>query len=356
MNLNQLVLYCRPGFENDCAAEVQEKAAAFECFGFIKAQANQGYVVFQCQIEDDADVLAKKLKLSELIFSRQLFCAVSSVTELPQEDRIAPILEAIQDFPVCGEVRVETADTDEAKSLTKFCKKFTVPLRQALRKANVLLEKENTKRPILHVFFLDNQTVLLGYSYSYNSSAQHMGITRLKFPADAPSRSTLKLEEAFHTFVPREEWQTRLTSGLNAVDLGACPGGWTYQLVKRGMMVQAVDNGQMDQKLMDTGQVKHFLEDGFRFQPSKRNIHWLVCDMVEKPQRVAKLMGQWVADGWCKEAIFNLKLPMKKRFAMVQSCFEGIHEIMLEREISRYQISAKQLYHDRDEITVHLSL
>lgn len=36
-------------------------------------------------------------------------------------------------------------------------------------------------------------------------------------------------------FVPREEWELRLTSGMKAVDLGACPGGWTYQLVRREM-------------------------------------------------------------------------------------------------------------------------
>ncbi|VEB88410.1 putative RNA 2'-O-ribose methyltransferase [Citrobacter koseri] len=35
----------------------------------------------------------------------------------------------------------------------------------------------------------------------------------------------------------------RLANGMYAVDLGACPGGWTYQLVKRNMWVYSVDNG-----------------------------------------------------------------------------------------------------------------
>lgn len=82
-----------------------------------------------------------------------------------------------------------------------------------------------------------------------------MGIPRLKFPADAPSRSTLKLEEALHVFIPADEWDERLANGMYAVDLGACPGGWTYQLVKRNMWVYSVDNGPMAQSLMDTGQV-----------------------------------------------------------------------------------------------------
>ena len=36
-------------------------------------------------------------------------------------------------YPQCGELRVEAADTNEAKELTTFCRKFSVPLRQALR-------------------------------------------------------------------------------------------------------------------------------------------------------------------------------------------------------------------------------
>ena len=57
--------------------------------------------------------------------------------------------------------------------------------------------------------------------------------------------------------------------GLKAVDLQCLPGGWTYQLVRRGMMVTAVDNGMMAQSLMDTGQVKHIRDDGFVWRPSK---------------------------------------------------------------------------------------
>src|SRR5699024_158428 len=105
--------------------------------------------------------------------------------------------------------------------------------------------------------------VIIGYSYSFNHSPFHMGIPRLCLAADAPSRSTLKLEEAFHVFIPRAEWETRLTSGLNAVDIGAAPGGWTFLLVQKGMMVTALDNSPMDQKLLDSGQVKHYRGDDF---------------------------------------------------------------------------------------------
>lgn len=180
-----------------------------------------------------------------------------------------------------------------------------------------------------------------------------MGIPRLKFPSDAPSRSTLKLEEAFHVFIPKEEWETRLASGMWAVDLGACPGGWTYQLVKRSMFVHAIDNGMMAESLMETGQVKHHMEDGFKFEPQKKNVTWLVCDMIEKPSRVAQLMGEWIISGWAKEAIFNLKLPMKGRYDEVLEDIENLKIFLKENEV-KYKLQAKHLYHDREEITVHI--
>lgn len=117
----------------------------------------------------------------------------------------------------------------------------------------MLTNYETPKRPVVHVFFIAPGCCYTGYSYSNNNSPFYMGIPRLKFPSDAPSRSTLKLEEAFHVFIPADEWDERLANGMYAVDLGACPGGWTYQLVKRNMWVSSVDNGPMAQSLMDTG-------------------------------------------------------------------------------------------------------
>jgi Predicted SAM-dependent methyltransferase len=140
---------------------------------------------------------------------------------------------------------------------------------------------------------------------------------------------------------------------MYAVDLGACPGGWTYQLVKRSMWVYAVDNGPMAPSLMDTGQVTHCREDGFKYRPSRNNISWLVCDMVEKPVRVASLMTEWLVNGWCREAIFNLKLPMKKRYEEVTQNLAMMDAALKEKGVNA-QIQARQLYHDREEITVHV--
>ncbi|QKJ88472.1 Ribosomal RNA large subunit methyltransferase M [Paramixta manurensis] len=352
--MNKVLLYCRQGFEKECAAEITDKAARREIFGFARVKEDAGYVLFECYQTEDAERLLREQPFDELIFARQMVVVGELLRDLPPEDRITPIVGMLTGaVEKGGELRVEVPDTNEAKELLKFCRKFTVPLRASLRAEKILLNYESAKRPVVHVFFIAPGHCYVGYSFPTNNSPFFMGIPRLKFPADAPSRSTLKLEEAFHVFIPADEWDERLASGMFAVDLGACPGGWTYQLVKRSMMVHAVDNGPMAPALMDSGQVTHHREDGFRFRPTRSNIYWLVCDMVEKPVRVANLMADWLLNGWCRETIFNLKLPMKKRYEEVSQNLAMIDEKLKANGINA-QIRARQLYHDREEVTVHI--
>lgn len=137
---------------------------------------------------------------------------------------------------------------------------------------------------------------------------------------------------------------------MTAVDLGAAPGGWTWQLVQRNCLVTAIDNGPMQDALMRTGMVEHYQTDAFTYAPKKK-VDWLVCDMAERPLHVSRLIARWFTKHQCNNAIFNLKLPMKKRLASVQECIELLHQSLDQANI-KHQIQAKQLYHDREEITV----
>ncbi|MDY5421625.1 23S rRNA (cytidine(2498)-2'-O)-methyltransferase RlmM [Actinobacillus porcinus] len=361
--MNKLALYCRIGFEKEVAAEITDKAAELGVFGFARVQENSGYVIFECYQIGEADRLAREIPFNQLIFARQMVVVSDLLTELSPEDRISPIIATFKDTQLhlnlkhSTEIWVETADTNEAKELSTFCRKFTVPLRQAMKKQGWLSFKEVKKSGItLHCFFVQSNACYVGYSYNNNHSAYYMGIPRLKFPIEAPSRSTLKLDDAILTFIPKEEEIKRFTENMIGVDLGACPGGWTYQLVRRGLFVYAVDHGKMAASLHDTGRIEHCSEDGFKFQPPKRKrVDWLVCDMVEQPSRIVALMAKWLVNGWCRETIFNLKLPMKKRYVEVQRCLQNLAE-QLERHGLKFRIQAKHLYHDREEITVHVQI
>ncbi|MGL4860888.1 MAG: 23S rRNA (cytidine(2498)-2'-O)-methyltransferase RlmM [Enterobacteriaceae bacterium] len=353
--MNKVLLLCRAGFEKECAAEISDMAAQRQIQGFSRAKENKGYVLFECQQPEEADRLLQSVPFNQLIFARQFMVVGELLRDLPEQDRITPVVAQLTELgTLADDVVVEVPDTNEGRELLKFCRKFTVPLRSVLRKQRIVAAKSRGRGLVIHLLFIAPGCCYVGYNYHNNSSPFAMGIPRLKMPADAPSRSTLKLEEAFHLFIPAREWAERLEGGKRAVDLGAAPGGWTYQLVQRSMMVQAVDNGAMAQSLLDTGQVRHFRADGFSFQPARQqSVYWLVCDMVEQPTRIAALISRWLVNGWCSETIFNLKLPMKKRYQQVCQDLQRIREQLEEHSLWAV-IQAKQLYHDREEITVHI--
>jgi 23S rRNA (cytidine2498-2'-O)-methyltransferase len=116
--------------------------------------------------------------------------------------------------------------------------------------------------------------------------------------------------------------------------------------------VAAVDNGPLQADLLDSGLVEHRRTDAFRFRPAKP-VDWMVCDVVEQPFRIAQLVARWLAEGWCRHCIFNLKLPMKKRRDEVLRCQEVI-AAMLDGAGCPYGLRIKQLYHDREEVTGYL--
>ncbi|WP_422416649.1 23S rRNA (cytidine(2498)-2'-O)-methyltransferase RlmM [Pseudomonas sp. GZD-222] len=346
--MNTLFMHCRPGFESEVCAEIAEHAARLNVAGYAKAKPQSACAEFICNDGEGAERLMRELRFAQLIFPRQW--ARGSFIELPETDRISVLLEALADYPVCGSVWLEVMDTNDGKELSTFCRKFEVPLRKALTKAGRLVE--DPSKPRLLLTFVSGRRVFVGLAAADNSAMWPMGIPRLKFPREAPSRSTLKLEEAWHHFIPRDQWDARLSDDMTGVDLGAAPGGWTYQLVKRGMLVTAIDNGPMAESLMDTGLVQHLMADGFTYKP-KQTVDWMVCDIVEKPARSAALLETWLGEGLCREAVVNLKLPMKQRYAEVRRLLERIEEGFKARKI-KVSIGCKQLYHDREEVTCHL--
>jgi 23S rRNA (cytidine2498-2'-O)-methyltransferase len=292
------------------------------------------------------------LNYRELIFTRQLIRLHQTIAALPERDRLTPILDAIAALPgTFGALWLEVPDTNEGKLLSTFTRRFQPLLENALRKQGRLQDDPRTTR--LHVFFPDKNSVLIGSSDPHNSSAAIMGIVRQSMPTEAPSRSTMKLAEAIEVFMDRSEQTRLLRQGMQAVDLGAAPGGWTWQLVKRGIRVTAVDNGPMKGVLANHPLVQHLKQDGFKYAPHKA-VDWLVCDMVEQPSKVATLIGAWFTAGWCKHTIFNLKLPMKQRVAALDSALGGIRK-RLDEEGINYRMMTKQLYHDREEVTVFLT-
>jgi 23S rRNA (cytidine2498-2'-O)-methyltransferase len=346
-----LLLYCRPGFERECAQEITRAASEMGASGFVRARPEGGFALFVADDPARGAEFGEHIVFERLVFPRQLVRTGERLEGLAAGDRLGPIVATARDLGRrFAALWIEMPDTNEGKALSALARSLRPHLEKALAAAGIAVDAPKAAER-LHVFFVDGASCHVGTSRIDNGSAWPMGIARIRMPGGSPSRSTLKLAEALMEFVPGKERSRRLQPGMTAVDLGAAPGGWTWQLVQKGLMVTAVDNGSLDPALLESGQVKHRREDAFGFRPAQP-VDWMVCDMIESPARVARLAARWIAEGWCREAIFNLKLPMKKRFEEVLRC-----EALIDEALGGggYFLRVKHLSHDREEVTAHLS-
>ncbi len=162
------------------------------------------------------------------------------------------------------------------------------------------------------------------------------GPRRMADDPQAPSRSYLKAEEAYGV-LGREP-----APGETVVDLGAAPGGWSYSAARRGARVTAVDNGPMKGGGLHPG-IVHRPEDAFKFAP-QAPADWLFCDMVEDPERVAGLLEDWLARGWCRRFVVNLKFGRRDPLPLLRRAraLRGRCAVL----------KVRHLFHDREEFTL----
>jgi 23S rRNA (cytidine2498-2'-O)-methyltransferase len=366
--LTALVAHCRAGFEPEASADLRRLAEDASAGIRIDAPAGRGYIVGQVEPLDQP-AWARAFARSPPIFVRSAFFGTGPHALIPRDatrgrpDRIAPLTDLLvavgATFPqrgssgnAFGALRLETADTNEGKELSTLARALAPRLEAALRDRGLLQAAAPRSATAtcanLHTLFVDGAHAYVGASFAPWASRWTMGIPRLRMPGGAPSRSALKLAEAFVTFLGERE-SDLLRAGMRAVDLGAAPGGWTWQLARRGLRVTAVDNGPLKGEIRDDPLVTHLRTDGLAFLP-KRPVDWMVCDIVEQPSRIAALVARWIGEGHARSAIFNLKLPMKKRYEEVHRCEAIIVDALAKARIEDI-LRLRQLYHDREEVT-----
>lgn len=341
------LLLCRPGFEAPCAAEALER---WRGLGGAAPQTErgQGWVCLRFA----PGPLDQGLAFRDLVFARQGCWLVDGLNAQPAVDpqtipeRVPQWLAAL---PGAVEVLVEAPDGDVGRRLWPACQ----ALQQRLADAAGPTPPRGAAGLRLHLVLRTRTEAWVGVAPRQSSSPLAGGIARLRHLRDAPSRSSLKLEEALGFFLGGEA-KPPLRAGMRAVDLGAAPGGWSWVLARRGVQVIAVDNGPLARSVLDTGLVEAVRADGFTYRPV-RPVDWLVCDIVAAPARVAKLVGIWARQGLCRRALFNLKLPSGDRLVELRRC-----EAIIRREVANgggaCMLRFKHLYHDRDELTGYLQV
>lgn len=268
---------------------------------------------------------------------------------LPIRDEVAPTAAAL--LPIVSELagqarfalHVWVPDSDEGNRLSAHADALGRELRAGLgepRARELRADRLDPAEPLIQIAVVSRERAFAGaLPVSEAASTWPGGRARMKLPPGAPSRATAKLLEAL-------TW-TGVGPGPGeiCVDLGAAPGGWTFVLLARRARVIAVDRAAMAPALARDRRLSHVRDNAFDFRPDEP-VDWLFCDMVHKPVEVARLIARWGREGLARLVVSNLKLPMKKRLpAVADAC-------RIVREGGWKDLRTRQLYHDRDEITL----
>ena len=126
---------------------------------------------------------------------------------------------------------VEAPDSDAGRELAPLCRGLNAALIAALKKRATASMRASRCAPA-HLPDGDRCGVRRVPPTSRAARRGRAASRACKFPRSAPSRSTLKLEEALLVLLDEDERERWLKPGMRAVDLGASPGGWTWQLVQ----------------------------------------------------------------------------------------------------------------------------
>ncbi|KFN08727.1 ribosomal RNA methyltransferase RrmJ/FtsJ [Paenibacillus macerans] len=176
-----------------------------------------------------------------------------------------------------------------------------------------------------------------------NLSDWNGGAIRFRKEEGQISRAKFKLLEAEATFgIP-------FASFRDALDIGAAPGGWTSFLLERGLNVTAVDTAKLHPSLLSSPKLTFVQRNADSVKFKEHQFDLLVCDMSWSPKLAAKLVTSLlyalVPGG---TAIVTVKLMHKKPMALIQ-------EVIGMFQDARLQVQrAKQLFHNRDEITLYM--
>ncbi|MGH2532305.1 MAG: SAM-dependent methyltransferase [Thermomicrobiales bacterium] len=185
-------------------------------------------------------------------------------------------------------------------------------------------------------------TTVLGCNRSADALADWPGgRVRLARNDQQVSRAELKLDELVKVF------DLALPATGTALDLGASPGGWTRITRQRGFTVWAVDPGDLDPRVASDPGVHHARTTAGPFlAATDRTFDLIFNDMRMTPARSCTVMldaAKRLSAGGL--AVLTLKITPRDAFRTVR---ESLRTLERAYEI----VHARQLYHNRNEVTV----
>lgn len=124
------------------------------------------------------------------------------------------------------------------------------------------------------------------------------------------------------------------------IDVGSCPGGWSWALSQHVKKVYSIDKAELDKKIISIPNIHYKSEDAFQINPGDySDCTWLFSDIICTPQRLLSLVENWHH----KSAVKNFVCTIK---------FKGNCDFDIMNEFAKYENSKIiHLYQNKNEVT-----
>ncbi len=209
-----------------------------------------------------------------------------------------------------------------------------------LVKKGYKLDVKNCQQ-VISIYFADKIAYVGVGLVEYNLSKFKGGEPHYRVDDSLVCRAECKMLEVFDTFDFKTD-KIKL-----ACDLGAAPGGWSLALAERGIKVCSIDPADMDKRVLKNKNIKHFKTTSQEFvKNNKDKFDLIVNDMKMDAVKSVKITAE-LKPNLNKNAfvVITFKLPKGFTFDYVENCISYLQKYFK-------LITARQLFHNRNEITV----
>lgn len=124
-----------------------------------------------------------------------------------------------------------------------------------------------------------------------------------------PSRAYLKLWELFTLY------KIKPKDGEKVIDVGSCPGGWTWVLQTIGCHVVSVDKAPLDPRIAALPNIEFRQESAFGLRPAHiGKLDWFFSDIICYPDKLHELVLRWKESGLVDNFACTIKFQQPTDF------------------------------------------
>lgn len=281
------------------------------------------------------------IETTPIIFTRHIFLVD---VEFDRPESVEELVALCEGYAL-GVLEPGSSFSIQARAMdTEKLKQYRNDLRDQLSsklKSHGFIDDMKHGAQILSVF-LTNKKVYVGCAFSSMNLSNWNGGMMHCAKEGMISRAEFKLLEAMEVF------HLDMNQYKVAADLGAAPGGWTNALLNQGLKVIAIDPANMDPDLLKNPNLKHYKEmtQTYLTRDLDTTFDLIVNDMKMDVILSASITNEFehvLSDHGL--VIMTFKLPNKFSYLNVK---HGIEELKKCYDF----VTARQLFHNRSEITV----